>query len=253
MSINNLEHSVTGECLRAVICYDCFAELSRSENASTETVTESHKYVNGICEQCGHKNTCNHENSAEVMEWAEENNLVYEPLNNTFHEVTGESSAYTVCYDCGEVLSPVENLGTITLSEPHYYLDGICQQCGYKNTCSHENTVETWYWANWNSFTYEPFNEKTHNITGECYTCIQCRDCGMELSRSEKTSLKTVQYNHYFIDGICRDCGYSKTCSHEKTEDIPGKSATCTESGLTAGKKCSVCGKVLVEIGRAHV
>jgi hypothetical protein len=29
--------------------------------------------------------------------------------------------------------------------------------------------------------------------------------------------------------------------------DIPGKSATCSESGLTAGKKCSVCGTFTVE------
>ena len=247
VSINNSEHSATGECLIAVICTDCWTEVSRSENVSIETVTESHRYVNGICERCGHQNTCKHENTDNIMEWADDN-LVYEPINSIFHQVTGESNTYAFCFDCGEVLSPVENLGVITLEEPHDYLDGICRQCGYKNTCSHENTYETWRWASWNSFTYEPFDEKTHNATAECYTYIVCGDCGTELSRSEKTSLKTVQYNHYFIDGICRDCGYSSNpCSHEKTEDIPGKAATCTETGLTAGKKCSVCGKVLVE------
>ena len=31
-----------------------------------------------------------------------------------------------------------------------------------------------------------------------------------------------------------------------KEEVIPGKAATCTEAGLTEGKKCSVCGEILV-------
>ena len=41
---------------------------------------------------------------------------------------------------------------------------------------------------------------------------------------------------------------YKDPCAvlgHEE-EVIPGKAATCTETGLTEGKKCSVCGEVLV-------
>ena len=35
---------------------------------------------------------------------------------------------------------------------------------------------------------------------------------------------------------------------HEHTEEVlPAKEATCTETGLTEGKKCSVCGEVLVK------
>ena len=32
---------------------------------------------------------------------------------------------------------------------------------------------------------------------------------------------------------------------HDSATDIPAKDATCTETGLTAGKKCSVCGTVM--------
>ena len=36
-------------------------------------------------------------------------------------------------------------------------------------------------------------------------------------------------------------------CRHEHTESIPAVPATCTESGLTEGTKCSDCGEILVE------
>ncbi len=46
-------------------------------------------------------------------------------------------------------------------------------------------------------------------------------------------------------------CEETKTeilyASGHKLETVPGKAATCTEDGLTDGKKCTVCGKVTVE------
>ncbi len=39
---------------------------------------------------------------------------------------------------------------------------------------------------------------------------------------------------------------YTDALGHTE-EIIPGKDATCTESGLTEGKKCTVCGEILVE------
>ena len=49
----------------------------------------------------------------------------------------------------------------------------------------------------------------------------------------------------------CSRCGDSyvadETAALGHTEEIiPGKAATCTETGLTEGKKCSVCGEILV-------
>ncbi|MBQ2325730.1 MAG: hypothetical protein II377_05700, partial [Clostridia bacterium] len=35
-------------------------------------------------------------------------------------------------------------------------------------------------------------------------------------------------------------------CSHEE-EIIPAKEATCTEKGLTEGKKCKLCGEITLE------
>ena len=50
------------------------------------------------------------------------------------------------------------------------------------------------------------------------------------------------------FEAILTNLGLKETeseCQHTE-EIIPGKAATCTESGLTEGKKCSVCGEILV-------
>ncbi len=53
-------------------------------------------------------------------------------------------------------------------------------------------------------------------------------------------------------DGVktCSVCGETLTseiCTHNKTVVIPGKDATCTESGLTEGKKCTICNEIIVK------
>ena len=54
---------------------------------------------------------------------------------------------------------------------------------------------------------------------------VYCSECKTELSREKKT-----------VDKL----------SHTE-EVVKGKAATCTENGLTDGKKCSVCGEILEE------
>ena len=49
----------------------------------------------------------------------------------------------------------------------------------------------------------------------------------------------------------CKTCNLAKDVEIEKLphseETLPGKAATCTEDGLTDGKKCSDCGEIIVE------
>ena len=44
---------------------------------------------------------------------------------------------------------------------------------------------------------------------------------------------------------VCDDCG-ADLCTNHTEEVIPAKSPTCTSTGLTAGKKCSVCQEILL-------
>ena len=64
----------------------------------------------------------------------------------------------------------------------------------------------------------------------EYWTCSKCHKIySDENGETEITAADTV------IDA-----------TGHKEEVIPGKAATCTETGLTEGKKCSVCGEILV-------
>ena len=71
----------------------------------------------------------------------------------------------------------------------------------------------------------ENASDATCGASGSYEEVIYCSVCNFELSREHKT-----------VDAL----------PHTE-ETIPGKAATCTETGLTEGKKCSVCGEVLVE------
>ena len=109
-----------------------------------------------------------------------------------------------------------------------------------------------------------------------------CTLCGMV--SNTQTPLPLADHKDENADGTCDVCGYSEACEHSwdngvitsqptcteqgiKTftclvcgevqtevvdalghteETVPGKTATCTESGLTDGKKCAVCEEVLV-------
>lgn len=66
--------------------------------------------------------------------------------------------------------------------------------------------------------------EATCEKEGSYDSVIYCSECEAELSRIKKTISKLP---------------------HEE-EIIPGREATCTESGLTEGKKCKVCGTITV-------
>ena len=111
----------------------------------------------------------------------------------------------------------------------------------------------------------------TCSAAGSYDSVVYCSVCGEELSRTAKVIEKlphtegaAVQEN--VINATCSAAGsydsvvYCSVCGVELSretkaieklahteETVPGKAASCTETGLTDGKKCSVCGVTLVE------
>jgi hypothetical protein len=107
-------------------------------------------------------------------------------------------------------------------------------------------------------------NEKAATCTaeGSYDNVVYCTVCNAELSRNTVTVEKIAHaYEAVVTAPTCTAKGYTTyTCSAcgdsyvadetemvaHTEEIIPGKDATCTETGLTEGKKCTVCGETTV-------
>lgn len=72
---------------------------------------------------------------------------------------------------------------------------------------------------------------------------IERRDC-KNCNEYEAKDIPVKTHTDKNNDSICDDCG-SKFCITHTEELLPAKNATCTQDGLTEGKKCSYCDAIL--------
>lgn len=133
------------------------------------------------------------------------------------HDATNHWHA-AICDKGEECLSATADLATHTLVE------GVCSVCGYTDP-NHNSGCDNHAW-NAGVVTVEP----TCNKEGSrLHTCLLC--------------------------GATEEVPEPKIPHTEET--IEGKDPTCTETGLSSGKKCSVCGETIkeqIEIGTvSHV
>ncbi|MBE6548543.1 MAG: hypothetical protein E7667_06700, partial [Ruminococcaceae bacterium] len=72
--------------------------------------------------------------------------------------------------------------------------------------------------------------------------------CGDDEKATEAPTTPTACDHTYSndCDADCNKCGEERDVAHAAEEVITAVKATCTETGLTEGKKCSVCGAVTV-------
>ena len=94
----------------------------------------------------------------------------------------------------------------------------------------------------------EPVREKEVAATctkeGSYDSVVYCSVCKTELSREAKT-IEKLPHKDENGDSRCDDCDVS-ICTEHTVEIDEAVEATCTETGLTEGSHCSVCGDVLV-------
>ncbi len=136
----------------------------------------------------------------------------------------------------------------------HGAKEASCTEIGWKayETCSRCDHT-----------TYKEIPAKSHNYTKNNYDennhwneCVNCNDkinvtahvfdensicsCGYGCEHEELTAATCT------AQAVCSKCGnsYGSLSEHTSTE-IPEKAPTCTDTGLTAGSKCSVCDKIL--------
>ena len=88
-------------------------------------------------------------------------------------------------------------------------------------------------------------NEKAASCTetGSYDSVVYCSVCSEELSR-ETVTVPALGHKDEDRNFECDVCG-EDLCTEHTEEIIKGYAATCTEPGLTDGKKCSNCGEIL--------
>ncbi|MDO4380402.1 MAG: C1 family peptidase [Clostridia bacterium] len=141
-----------------------------------------------------------------------------------------EGKKHTECTACHTVLKTEE----IAATGNHAYTDvTVAPTCTTKGYTTHTCTVcgDTVIDTYVDALGHTEKTKKENEVSASCKaegsydSVVYCSVCNTELSREKKAIAKLAHTE----------------------EAIPAVEATCTRTGLTAGKKCSVCGEVLEE------
>ena len=208
---DNKAHEVSGIRVNYIYCDDCNMYVMEQEEEYSET--EEHYYdENGVCLNCGHVNTCPHENAYDSWYW-ETIDSITDTGDDLTHEASGTRVLYTYCWDCGIFIS--KHSEAYTGPQNHSYDEnGVCQ-CGHMNVCAHENTWDSWYWKGDPTFT-DTGDNRTHEVTGIRVNYTFCVDCNTYVMEEEEEYTGSEDHN-YDENGVCRECGHVNSCRHEIT------------------------------------
>ena len=148
------------------------------------------------------------------------------------------------CSICGEILLAQIEIPTVAHSYKATVTAPDCENVGYTTyTCS---CGDTYVADEVNALGH---NEKT--VEGKAATCTEngltdgkvCTVCGKTLVK--QTVIPANGHSDENKDYNCDVCG-EDLCTDHNVVTIPAKAPTCTETGLTEGKKCANCGDVLL-------
>ena len=229
-----------------------------TENNVSPTCTEAGKYE--LATYCV---TCGTETSRETV--------TVDALGHTEETVSGKDATCTEngltdgkkCSVCGETLVAQEEIPALGHNYDAEVTAPDCTNGGYTTyTCSvcGDNYVADETAA---------LGHTEETVAGKAPTCAEtgltdgkkCSVCGETLVAQEEIPALGHNYDAEVTAPDCTNGGYTTyTCSvcgdnyasdhtdalGHTEETVAGKAPTCTETGLTDGKKCSVCGETLL-------
>ncbi len=153
------------------------------------------------------------------------------------------------CSVCGEILVAQESVAALGHTEEIVEgVDATCTSAGLSDgkrcTVCNETLVER-----------EVIAAKGHDervLDAVAPSCTKegktegkyCYECGETLVPQSVIPKASHKYDDD-SDLSCNVCGTTRDCLHAETEIVLGKDPTCTETGLTDGTKCKVCGDIV--------
>ena len=212
---NGVTHTATGTMHRVVECNICYMTFS-DQTLKQRTSTETHYFVDGVCQGCGAKNTCPHKNTMETTwrNWDEP--MEFKAIDNAYHSLTYKGYKAVYCSDCNETISKSDTAEIITDNDYlHNYVEGVCQDCGHVNTCTHAKT-EQWRYITGVEY-YSDITATSHTAHGTLYSYRRCVDCNTVLE-SRMTENSSLEQSHSYQREVCVNCGYINTCTHPTVE-----------------------------------
>lgn len=201
-------HSVSVVGWIGAYCPDCDTVIKTKENVIINK-NEPHYYQDGECMMCGHKNPCLHPHmEGPKTEWNNED-VVYEAMNDREHSVKGTGILYTYCPDCEE-RRIIDDYVEIDEVERHLYNEeGMCEYCKHKNECQHSSLEDLEpYWNPWDdNIEKTSMNSVYHRYFGTCPLAGWCPDCNTMVITDQTTQIDQIG-RHWYYEGECELCHY---------------------------------------------
>ena len=198
---NDRYHISHGTLYKYEICLDCDKDLSRE--TSDFTKKESHIYVNGKCENCGHVKACDH---SRTVEGERETPCEYKDVSATSHTCKVILEKRLACAICGEDLGKTGDVKETVKTEQHnFYNNAVCS-CGRRNTCKHNGKINEYvYWQD--DTVYTPVDGTYHMAEGTQCKEYSCALCGRFLKTENLGHVKKkVEHNISKYRGYCLSC-----------------------------------------------
>ncbi len=231
--------------------------IGETEHSYTETI------INPTCEKEGytlHKCLCGDEYKDTYVEALGHTEEIISGIDATCTE-SGLTEGKK-CSVCGEILVKQEVIKAKGHNHTETVIAPTCTKQGY--------TIHTCHCGDSYKDTYvDALGHTEEIISGLDATCTEsgltegkkCSVCGEILVNQEVIKAKGHNHTETVIAPTCTEDGYTIHKCHcgdeykdtyvnalgHTEEIISGLEATCTENGLTEGKKCSACGEILVK------
>ena len=196
------------------VCKNCKLELvAQEELPMTDHPDTDQDYVCDVCKA----NLCFGEHEAEAV-----------PGKEASCTETGLTEG-SICKNCGQILVAQEEIPMT--DHPDTDADYYCDVCKV-NLCfdKHEAVAV-------------PGKEASCTETGLTEGSI-CKNCKLELVAQEE--IPVTAHPDTDQDYVCDVCKANLCFGEHEAEAVPGKEASCTETGLTEGSICKNCGQILV-------